>query len=75
MANAGYDLYTLLDTIIDRLSWPSETERIAAHDSVQAYRDVSLFGNMATLIQCSHDNIVTRYNAPARCLDCGRLMT
>lgn len=67
--DAGYDLYTLLDTMIDRLAWPSEAEKMAAHASVQKYRDVSLFGNMALIIQCLHEDVV----GPNRvCRDCGR---
>lgn len=53
---AGYDIYTLLDTLIDRAAWPSESERVAAHDSVQQYREVALFGNMAAIIACTHPN-------------------
>lgn len=57
---AAYSLYDLLDILIDRVAWPTENERFAAHESVQAARDVNLLGNFAEGITCEHPGPLER---------------
>lgn len=75
---AAYTIYELLTTLIQRVGWPTEQEKVAALESVEHYRSVSLFGNMATLIECPHDRVTSAYSRNGTiniCVDCKKSVT
>lgn len=73
-SDAGYSIYELLHTLIERSAWPTETEKHTAHASVERMEAVSLFGNMAKIIECKHDDVSISYRGTSRCRQCGRIM-
>jgi hypothetical protein len=51
---AGYTIYDLLTHLVNQAAWKSEGERAVALASIEEYRQVNLFGQMATVIECDH---------------------
>lgn len=51
---AGYSLYDLLRTLIERVGWPSEAEKRVALASVDRAEQAQVFGNLATMMACDH---------------------
>ena len=71
---SAYDPYELLETLIGRVSWPSQEEQAKAYESVKEYRSINMFGNLATQMACKHEEINRQYRGTSRCMDCGRVM-
>jgi hypothetical protein len=60
-----YDLYRLL---VNRVGWPTESEKMAALESIDQWEQVQLFGNLASLMECAHEEV----SKDGKCMDCGR---
>lgn len=71
----GYDPYTLLRTLIERVAWPTEADKNAALESVNQYESIGMFGNLAKQMACKHppERIqVMNRGTSGKCMDCGR---
>lgn len=51
---AAYNPYELLRAIIDRVGWPTEAEKTAAHASVSQMEQLRVFGTYASTMTCDH---------------------
>lgn len=72
---AGYSPYELLHEIIERVAWRSEGEKAIAHESVNEWQSVNLFGNYALLLSCQHEEVRNiGYPPVSICGLCGRRM-
>lgn len=73
---ASHNIYEILTILVERVAWHNETEKGAVLESIAEMQRVALFGNMATLIECPHDNVTQtpgwRALGQAICHDCGR---
>ena len=67
---AGYSLYDLLRTLIERVGWQDEQEKKVALQSVTEAEEMNIFGNLAAMMACPHDNVQR-----GRCTECGRIAT
>lgn len=67
---AAYSLYDLLRTLVERVGWPSESEKNAALGSVDRAEQAQVFGNLASLMACEHPEEARA--ASGKCADCGR---
>jgi hypothetical protein len=68
-SDAAYDIYELLRTLIDRVAWPSEEEKLSATRSVTAFEQAGMFGNVAEQLRCEHP---AEARHEGQCQDCGR---
>jgi len=67
---AGYSLYDLLRTLVERVGWPTEVEKRVALTSIDRAESARLFGNIADQMACQHPEEAM---APSGvCADCGR---
>lgn len=64
----AYSPYDLLRTLIERVGWPVEEEKRVALQSVNAWERMQIFGNLASMTTCRHENIS---RATGACEDCG----
>jgi hypothetical protein len=72
---AGYSIYEVLRTLVERVGWPNEAERVVVLESIAEAERVSLFGNMATLIECQHVRTEQKsWKDNVKCVDCGRIL-
>lgn len=69
---SAYSPYDLLRTLIERVGWPVEEEKRVALASVNQWEQMQIFGNLATMMACTHPQEAI---ARGRCLDCGRQIT
>lgn len=65
---AAYSPYDLLRTLIERVGWPVEEEKRVALESVNEWERMQIFGNLATMTACPHEEISY---ATGACVDCG----
>lgn len=70
-APAAYSLYELLRTLVDRVGWPSEDEKRAAHRSISEAERLGILGNLAVDMVCDHPE---DQRSAGQCLQCGRQM-
>lgn len=68
---AALSIYDLLNHIIDNIPWRDESQRVLAKESVEEFKKVNLFGQMAEIVTCSHERIEQNYRGSNRCIDCG----
>ncbi len=66
---AGYTLYEVLRTLVERVGWPTEEEKRVVIESIAEAERVNLFGNMATIIECTHEDVP---ESTGKCTGCGR---
>lgn len=68
-APAAYSLYDLLRTLVDRVGWPSEEEKRAAHRSISEAERLGILGNLAVDMVCDHPD---DQRSAGQCMVCGR---
>lgn len=68
-APAAYSLYELLRTLVDRVGWPSEAEKQAAHHSISEAERLGILGNLAVDMVCDHPE---DDRSAGQCMVCGR---
>lgn len=72
---SAYSPYELLRTLIERVGWPDGTQKDAALRSVDAMENMQIFGNLASMMQCPHEQearFIPRYGTLPVCRDCGK---
>lgn len=67
---AAYSPYELLRTLIERVGWPTEAEKVVALESVREFESMAIFGNLAQQMRCTHPDIRT----DGTCADCGKII-
>jgi len=66
---AAYNLYQILRTLVERVGWPTEEEKRVVLESINEAERMSIFGNLATSMECPHD---AGEDNQGRCALCGR---
>lgn len=67
---AAYGPYELLRALVDRVGWPTEAERAAAHASIAQMEQLRVFGTYAATMECEHpDDAIADTGV---CTECGR---
>jgi hypothetical protein len=61
-------VYDVLRHLCSVAAWPSEPDRRAAVASINEAEKMSVFGDVAKMIECPHDADLV----DGRCQDCGR---
>jgi hypothetical protein len=69
-APAGYSLYDLLRTLVERVGWPTEDEKRVALASIDAAERMQVLGNLASMMACEHPE--EAMSKSGKCADCGR---
>jgi hypothetical protein len=73
---AGYNIYEILTTLVERVAWPNQTEKIVVLESIEEMQEVNLFGNMSLRIECRHERTHQEsYRDNTTCVDCGRILS
>lgn len=67
---AAYSLYDVLRTLVERVGWPTETEKRACLDSIAEAESMGIFGNLAQIMTCKHD----RGSTNGKCRECDRIL-
>lgn len=77
MSPAKYSLYELLTMVIERVPWASEQIRLDLLDTVRIAEANNVFGVVADIHNCQHENQGWKWSGQATrlwCNDCGRWM-
>jgi len=67
---AAYSPYELFRVLIERVGWPSETDKRAAVASVAEMERMQIFGNLASIMECAHETVRN-----GLCEDCTKQVT
>lgn len=66
---AAYSLYDVLRTLVERVGWPTETEKKLCLDSIAEAERMAIFGNLAQIMTCKHE-----HRHGNKCSDCGKIL-
>lgn len=79
---AAYSPYDVLRTLIERVGWPSETEKRLCLESIALWESMAIFGNLAQMMTCKHElprapdssGYFSGQRYGNRCVHCGKGM-
>ena len=76
---ATHSLYEILTRLVERVTWPTEAEKIEVLASIKEAHDTGALGVRVSEIACPHSNTTQisqhsygRYFSVTKCTDCGK---